>query len=443
MEISDVSVFSSDAVITVSVDFSNLMIQANPLSLVLGSSPDVVNVTCMVESSFSDLSINFSWRNGEALPGKDVIFVGGGVYQSSSSINVSALNISNETVTCTSSLNISNGPPPLTASVDLEVSAIFENISIFNSSDSFTLGSGSDVVTITCYVTSARLPQFAFFLDGEMLEDPSTNLASDGSGILFFSSVSLNTTDLNSVGTKNISCQATLASYSLTASLMILVDSIFNNVSLVDSAGGKFVLSEPLNGSLTLNCSVESSQPPEFAWMRNNNSVVGGVAMPVVDGRYASVLVIDETELLTPREEFVCTATVNVLGRGLLTSRACAGVEVSVDLTNIVVDPSDSRVNLTIAQVGGQMGMVNLTCRLAASLAPDISWTRLDARGGAVEVEGSDAALETSGVYWSQLLVNASEFRGNATFTCTASVRGRQFNGSINAAAVVVTQGEW
>jgi len=447
LELPSPAMNSSDVVVTVFAELRNLTIQATPPSVVLGAGPDLIVVTCTVESRFNSgtpPSFNFSWRGDQALPSGEVVFIGDDLYQSNTTVNVSELNVGTETVNCTSFLSLPDAHPPQTTKVDVEVTAVFENISISSSSDSVILGSGStDMVTINCSVLSAVPPQFFFFLDGELLDDPS-NATNDGSSLLYFSSRTLSMTELNSVGAKNVSCQAMLLNYALSASLTIVVDSIFKNVSLVDNVvGGNFVLSDPLDRSLVLNCSVESSQVPVFDWTRNGGPINGSMPMPVGEGRYESVLVIAESELVTLQEEFECNAIVNVSGRGLLMSSASTVVMVDVILTNITVEPSESGVNFTLASIGGQEGVVNLTCRLAASLEPEISWTRVDGQGGGeVEVQGTNATVNSSMSFQSQLQVNASEFRGQVTFTCTASVQGRQFNGSINASASVVTQGK-
>ena len=422
---------SAQVNVSVNVIFQNIFICTSPDAVDLNTT-DSVTVTCNVTSSLEP-SFNFS-RNGD-MDGITVagLSAGNNLYTSERNFTTSGFNVGMETFSCSSFLDVSNGPSPLTADINVNVSVLFENISIVSSSDNVTLGTGPDTVNVSCSVRAGVMPSFVFYLDGNRLPNSS---APTSNGDEYLSTLVLTMSDLSMLGTRNVTCRASLAGTSVSADFNISVNADFGNLVLTDNVGGEqFILTDSLSGNLTLTCSVQSSLEPTFEWTRNGLTVDGNPVMLISTG-YASTLVIDEVDLLPPLEEFQCTASLNVSGV-IMSANVSRNVSVEVNFANISVAPTDLMVNLMVSQ-NGREGVVNLTCSLTASLLPVITWSRDDDTMASRRA----AAFVGEGQVESQLVVDAAEFRGEMTFTCMASLQMRQFNGSLNATATITTSGE-
>ncbi len=409
--------------------FDNITITANPVDVDL-KIQNFTTIICTVESSLEPM-FEF-YRDGMEIAGDKPMLVNG-VY--SSQATVGSLTVGTVNVSCRSFLNITDAPPPLAVSICVNVTVLFEDISISTSVSDVTLGDGLNEVTATCSVESGVTPIFRFFVDSSEVFNatPPTSNSS-----LYSSSVSLTTADyFREVGSRVISCISSVPGDSLSANTSVTVGVVFANLSLVDDAGGEVVVSDPLDGNLTLTCSVLSSLMPDFAWTRNGNVINSSSAMDISDG-FSSVLVIQEGDLRLPLERFECSASLNIPGGGVVNFSDVAEVSVSVNFTDILIYPQDVVVNVTGMSIDSPTSVVDLTCSVATSLPPVVAWSRSDG----VTANGTAAVFVGGGKVESTLTVNAGEFRGRVNFTCTASLQESLINNSIVATTTLTVNGK-
>lgn len=254
------------------------------------------------------------------------------------------------------------------------------------------------------------------------------------------STLTLNTSSFP-IGDHVINCLAAVDGIDLqavNASVSINVgEHMLQNITVTDNVGGQILLSDLQVGELVLTCTVESSMEPNIEWTRNNLSVSGTPPTLIMatnsNNTYSSMLVLNESDLMVPTEEFQCFASLDILGLNSL--EASRSILVDAVFVNVNISPMETLVNNT-----GNEILVNLTCNVEAILIPVVLWSQ-----DGVAVTETTVRTSMSGrqfIVESDLVVNATLLVGPVNFTCTVSPMDTRFNGSVPAMAIITTNGK-
>ena len=317
--ISEVPNLSTSSSVNFSVDviFENITVMSSDNDIIIGQGPEMINISCSVQGSVEP-SFEF-FRNGMRMGIQTFLMQSGNLYQSSFVLNSNELIVGPENFTCTLRLELGgpSSPPPLTASVLINVTVIFTNISLFPSVNNIFIRMEPEIVNITCSVESSLEPNFNFSRNGMDINGLSTQMLNINENI-FQSVITLDQSDLRAP-TDFFQCTAFLDSpqvqLELTANTSITVEPVLRNISITPKnqmTNYNMDLKRNENRDLVvLNCTVKSNLLLTITWTQDE-MVVTGTPPQQVNGKdltFLSQLFLNVSNLASGLVSFTCTAS--------------------------------------------------------------------------------------------------------------------------------------
>ena len=321
-DISEVPNLSTSSSVNFSVDviFENITVTSSNNDIIVGIGPEMINISCSVQASVEP-SFEFL-RNGMRMGIQTFLMQSGNLYQSSFVLNSSELIVGIENFTCTSRLELGgpSSPPPLTASIlinvtVINVTVIFTNITLFPSVNNIFIGTEPEIVNITCSVESSLEPNFNFSRNGMDISELSTQVLNINKNI-FQSVITLDQSDLRAP-TDFFQCTAFLDSpqvqLELTANTSIMVEPVLRNISITpENQMVIYDMEQTENQDLViLNCTVESNLLLTITWTQDEMVVTGTPPQRIdrEDFTFLSQLFLNASDLTSGLVSFTCTAS--------------------------------------------------------------------------------------------------------------------------------------
>ena len=307
---------SSSVDFSVGVIFENITVMLSNNDIVIRMGPEMINISCSVRASVEP---NFEFfRNGMRMDVQTSLMQSGNLYQSLFVLNSNELIVGTENFTCTSRLDLRpSSPPPLTASILINVTVIFTNISLLLSVNNIFIRMEPETVNITCSVESSLKPNFNFSRNGMDINGLSTQMLNINENI-FQSVITLDQSDLRAP-TDFFQCTAFLDSpqvqLELTANTSITVEPVLRNISITPKNQTTIYnmdLKRNENRNLVvLNCTVKSNLLLTITWTQDEMVVTGTPPQRVngEDFTFLSQLFLNVSNLASGLVSFTCTAS--------------------------------------------------------------------------------------------------------------------------------------
>ena len=346
-------------------------------SIIIRDEEEMVSLFCFVEANVVPEMMFI--RNGSALTGTNVTS-NGILHQISLDISTSTFNLGAEIITCTSTLGLAD-IPTLSANISIDVSVIFENITITQQPDPVIFHDfNPQTVTLNCTLESSVTPSFTWSRNGDVVSGSDPVLLEDTTYIstLFLTNVTAPGEMVECVASINISETQTA-----NVSVMVVV---FRDIAISPEEPVVNITQGEDVGVVILNCTLEASPIPEIVWtqggmeqngtevVRTEGSDLGvesSLAIDVVDLRgEVSFTCVASLDAISANLSADVTITINGESHHMLMPEHCAHNFVqflSLASPVFTVDP----VNSTVAVEGDT---VTLNCSAEGYPAPSITW---------------------------------------------------------------------
>ena len=411
--------------ISIEIFLENIIANSSISDIVIRDEEEMVTLFCSVEANVVPEMMFI--RNGSALTGTNVTS-NGILHQISLDISTSSFDLGTEVITCTLTLGLAD-MPTLSANISIDVSVIFENISITQQPDPVIfLDFDPQTVTLNCTLESSVTPAFTWSRNGDVVSGPDPVLLKDTT---YISTLSL--TNVTAPG-EMVECVASINISETQAANVSVMVVVFRDIAISPEEPVLNITQGEDVGVVILNCTLEASPIPEIVWtqggmeqngteaVRTEGSDLGvesSLAVNVVDLRgEVSFTCVASLDAISANLSADITITINSESHHMVMPEHCVhNFVLSLSLASPVftVDP----VNSTVAVEGDT---VTLNCSAEGYPAPSITWE--DEEGQPITDDITFDIMFTNistSMVSSSLSFNASNRTNGSTFRCVAT----------------------
>ena len=295
--------------INIEIFLENITTNSSINDIVIRDDEEMVSLFCSVEANVVPEMMFI--RNGSELTGTNVTS-NGILHQISLDISTSTFNLGTEIITCTSTLGLTD-MPTLSANISIDVSVIFENISITQQPDPVIFRDfDPQTVTLNCTLESSVTPAFTWSRNGDVVSGSDPVLLEDTTYIstLFLTNVTAPGEMVECVVSINIS-------ETQTANVSVMVD-FFRDIAISPEEPVVNITQGEDVGVVTLNCTLEASPIPEIVWTQGGMEQNGTEAVRTEgsDLGVESSLAVDVVDLRGD-VSFTCVASLDAISANL------------------------------------------------------------------------------------------------------------------------------